>query len=124
MLIGELANRAGVTPRTVRHYQQLGLLGSVVQEANGFHYYTDISLQRLLKINTLKQLGLSLEQIQSVIDLYFEEPTMIKGKRKVMEMLAQQLQETDEKMESLAKFRAEIVANMERIQSHIDELSK
>ncbi|AJY74813.1 MerR family transcriptional regulator [Paenibacillus beijingensis] len=123
MLIGELASRAGVTPRTVRHYQQLGLLGKVEQESNGYHYYTDISLQRLLKIGVLKNVGLSLEEIQSVIDLYFEEPTMIKGKQKVLEILAKHLEEIDDKMDSLARFRQEIQFNMARIQLMIDEMS-
>ncbi|GAA3404707.1 MerR family transcriptional regulator [Paenibacillus hodogayensis] len=123
MLIGELATRAGVTPRTIRHYQQLGLLGNIEQESNGFHYYTDNALQRLHKINVLKRIGLSLDEIQSVIDLYFEEPTMIKGKQKVLEILARHLQETDAKMESLAQFRQEIQANIDRIQTIVDQMS-
>ncbi|AKG37282.1 helix-turn-helix domain-containing protein [Paenibacillus durus] len=123
MLIGELARRAGVTPRTIRHYQELGLLGNVEQESNGYHYYSDESLQRLNKIDVLKKLGLSLEEIQSVIDLYFEEPSMIKGKQKVLEILSKQLKETDKKMEALDQFRQEILSNMARIQLMIDELS-
>lgn len=123
MLIGELSRRAGVTPRTVRHYQQMGLLGNIEQESNGYHYYTHNSLQRLIKINTLKKLGLSLEEIESVIDLYFEEPTMIKGKRKVLEILQKHLEETDEKLESLTQFKQEILSNMARIQLMIDEMS-
>ncbi|QWU13695.1 DNA-binding transcriptional regulator, MerR family [Paenibacillus sophorae] len=123
MLIGELARRAGVTPRTVRHYQELGLLGNVEQESNGYHYYSDESLQRLYKINVLKKLGLSLEEIQSVIDLYFEETSMIKGKQKVLGILSKHLEETDRKMEALNQFRQEILNNMARIQLMIDEMS-
>ncbi|WP_028561484.1 MerR family transcriptional regulator [Paenibacillus pinihumi] len=123
MLIGELAERASVTARTIRHYQQLGLLGKIEQESNGFHYYTDHALERLLKINVLKRIGLSLEEIQSVIGLYFEEPTMIKGKHKVMEILAGHLKETDQKLEALSQFRVEIAANMERLQRIIDDMA-
>ncbi|MBJ6363324.1 MerR family transcriptional regulator [Paenibacillus sp. GCM10012307] len=123
MLIGELAERAGVTARTIRHYQQLGLLGEVEQESNGFHYYSEQALERLLKINVLKRIGLSLDEIQSVIDLYFEEPTMIKGKRKVIEILAGHLKETDQKLEDLSQFRLEIIGNMERLQRIIDDMT-
>ncbi|AHV95393.1 transcriptional regulator [Paenibacillus sabinae T27] len=123
ILIGELARRAGVTPRTIRHYQELGLLGNVEQENNGYHYYSDESLKRLNKIDVLKNLGLSLEEIQSVIDLYFEEPSMIKGKQKVLEILSKHLEETDKKMEALDQFRQEILSNMARIQLMVDELS-
>ncbi|BCG57113.1 MerR family transcriptional regulator [Paenibacillus sp. URB8-2] len=123
MLIGELARRAGVTPRTIRHYQELGLLGNVEQESNGYHYYSDETLQRLYKVNVLKKLGLSLDEIQSVIDLYFEEPSMIKGKRKVLEILSKHLEQTDKKMEALDQFRQEILSNMARIQLMIDEIS-
>ncbi|GGE32637.1 hypothetical protein GCM10011391_09120 [Pullulanibacillus camelliae] len=67
MLIGELARIADVTPRTIRHYEQLGLLGTVVQEANGYHYYNEESFERLQTVLALKQFGLL---AQSVIDRF------------------------------------------------------
>jgi DNA-binding transcriptional MerR regulator len=124
MRIGEFAKQAGVTPRTVRYYESLGLLGPGEREGAGFRYYTKAELIRLDKINTLKELGLSLEEISDVLPLYFEDATGLRGKQKVLEILKAHLQETEEKLESLQAFRAELQTNIERVQQLIDERSK
>ena len=121
MRIGEFADQAGVTPRTVRYYESLGLLGPSEREGGGFRYYTEVELARLQKINTLKGLGLSLEEIASVAPLYFEDVTMLQGKQKIVDLLQKHLQETDDKLEELTLFRMELKANIDRIQQWIDE---
>ncbi len=123
MRIGELAQKAGVTPRTIRYYEDLGLLGPSEREGKGFRYYTEVELARLRKIDALKGLGLSLEEIRSIIDLFFEEPTMLRGKQKLLEILQNHLKETDEKIEALAQFRTDLQANIARIEQYIEEVS-
>ena len=119
MRIGELADQAGVTPRTIRYYEGLGLLGPCEREGHGFRYYSDAELARLQKIDVLKQLGLTLEEISEVIPLYCEDPTGLLGKRRVLEILEKQLEETDEKIEALQRFRSEIQINIVRIREFI-----
>lgn len=121
MRIGELAQKAGVTPRTIRYYENLGLLHPSEREGTGFRYYTANELARLQKIDCLKALGLTLEEISSVIELYFEDSTGIRGKQKVLEILHKHLQETDEKIEALAQFRSELEANIASIQQYIEQ---
>lgn len=121
MRIGEIAQKAGVTPRTIRYYENLGLLHPHEREGSGFRYYTENELARLQKIDCLKELGLSLEEISSVIDLYFEDSTGIRVKQKVLEILHKHLQETNEKIEALAQFRSELQANIARIQQYIEQ---
>lgn len=121
MKIGEFAKRAGVTPRTVRYYESLGLLGPSEREGGGFRYYTEAELLRLQKINALKGLGLSLEEIATVIPLYFEDPTGLSGKRKVLEILKLHLEETEDKITALTQFRADLRTNIDRIEQWIEE---
>ncbi len=121
MRIGELAEQAGVTPRTIRYYEGLGLLGPSEREGQGFRYYTETELTRLKKIDVLKQLGLTLEEIGEVIPLYCEDPTGLLGKRRVLELLEMQLAETDEKIEALQRFRSEIQANIDKIRQFIEQ---
>lgn len=123
MRIGELAQKAGVTPRTIRYYDNLGLLSPSEREGKGFRYYTETELAKLQKIDCLKSLGLTLEEIGSVIDLYFEDSTGLRGKQKVLEILYSHLKETDEKIQALAQFRSELQANIVRIQQHIEDIS-
>jgi MerR family copper efflux transcriptional regulator len=121
MRIGEFAEQAGVTPRTIRYYEGLGLLGPSEREGQGFRYYTDVEFTRLKKIDMLKQLGLTLEEIGEVLPLYCDDPTGVRGKQRVLEILQAQLIETDEKIDSLQRFRAELQTNIIRIQQYIDK---
>jgi MerR family transcriptional regulator, copper efflux regulator len=121
MRIGQFAERAGVTPRTIRYYESLGLLGPSEREGSGFRYYTEVELERLQKIHAFKELGLSLEEIAIVIPAYFDDPTRVRGKRKLVEILKGHLQETEEKIASLDQLRAELKTNIDRIQQWIDE---
>lgn len=124
MRIGELAQKAGVTPRTIRYYEDLGLLSPSEREGKGFRYYTEVELARLRKIDVLKGLGLSLDEIRDCLDLYFEDPTGLRGKQKVLSILKTHLKETDEKLEALAQFRSELQANIARIQQWLDEQTR
>ncbi len=119
MRIGEFAEQAGVTPRTIRYYEDLGLLGPSQREGQGFRYYTDTELSRLKKIEVLKQLGISLEEIGEVLPLYCDDPTGVRGKQRVLEILKSSLVETDEKIAALQRFRAELLVNIERIEQFI-----
>lgn len=124
MRIGELAQKAGVTSRTIRYYENLGLLKPSERQGTGFRYYTETELAKLQKIDCLKNLGLTLEEIASVIDLYFEDPSELKAKKKVLEILQAHLQETDEKIAALTKFRSELQVNIIKIQECIQQISK
>ncbi|KAJ53008.1 DNA-binding transcriptional MerR regulator [Clostridium tetanomorphum] len=58
-----------ITTKTLRHYDEIGLLKpEYVDEFTGYRYYTSQQLPKLHKIITLKQMGLSLKQIKEVID--------------------------------------------------------
>lgn len=123
MRIGELAEKAGVTPRTIRYYENLGLVSPSEREGTGFRYYTEIELAKLQKIDCLKSLGLTLSEIVSVVDLYFEDSTGLRGKQKVLDILQTHLRETDEKIAALAQFRLELQTSIARIQQSIEEIS-
>jgi MerR family transcriptional regulator, copper efflux regulator len=120
MRIGELTELAGVTQRTVRYYESIGLLPPGEREGHGHHYYTEETLARLRKIDQLKKLGLSLEEIAEVIDLYFIDPSGVQPKQKVLAILRQHLTEADRKIGSLQQFRAELQANIERFEHFLE----
>jgi DNA-binding transcriptional MerR regulator len=122
MRIGELARETGLTTRTIRHYEQLGLLAPSERAASGYRYYTERELARLRKIDQLKGAGLSLEEIGSVIDLYYEDPTGAAGKRKVLEILRGHLRETRRRREGLERFEAELEQSIARIEGKLAEI--
>ncbi len=122
MKIGELAKRADVTTRTIRYYEQRGLLGPAERTDSGYRLYTEETIARLNKIDGLKRIGLSLEEIASVLDLYFEDATGISGKRKVVEILEGHLADTIEKIDGLSQFKRELEANIAYVKGLIADI--
>src|SRR5258708_19659257 len=104
MRIGDLTERAEVTPRTVRYYESIGLLPPGEREGHGQHYYTEETLARLQKIDQLKKLGLSLDEIRDVIDLYFSDPSGRQPKQKILAILRQHLAETAQNIAPFHQF--------------------
>jgi DNA-binding transcriptional MerR regulator len=67
--IGQLARMAGVSDRTLRHYDKIGLLPpAAVDRATGYRWYGATELTRLERIRGLQRLGLSLRQIADLMD--------------------------------------------------------
>lgn len=63
---GELSKRANVSVRTIRYYDEKGILIPSIVRESGYRFYTDSDLARLQKIIILKKLGFSLEEISNI----------------------------------------------------------
>lgn len=67
MQIGEIAGRAGSTPRAIRYYEQVGLLTPASRTQGGFRLYDEGDLDRVRLIHRLQELGMSLADIKTVV---------------------------------------------------------
>ena len=76
---------------------------------------------RLRKIDQLKGLGLSLDEIRDVIDLYFTDLSGVQPKQQILAILRRHLAETDRKIGTLEQFRADLQANIERFERRLKE---
>lgn len=63
MLIGEVARRSGVSARMLRHYERLGLVRPTGRTGAGYREYSGGDIRRILHIETLRSLGLSLREV-------------------------------------------------------------
>ncbi|GIH07961.1 HTH-type transcriptional activator TipA [Rhizocola hellebori] len=66
--IGKVAELAGVTVRTLHHYDEIGLLSPSQRSATGYRRYDDADLERLQQILYYRELEFSLEEIAAIID--------------------------------------------------------
>ena len=80
MRIGEVARLLGLSTKTVRHYEKVGLLGEPERTEAGYRLYTADDLLRLNRIKKLRSLGLSLARIEGVLG----EPGSDAGLRDVL----------------------------------------
>ncbi len=67
MIIGELAASLGVTPKTLRLYEQRGLIPPAARSANGYRFYGEDAVRRARLIVGLRAMGLSLAVIREMI---------------------------------------------------------
>lgn len=67
--IGDVAERVGLSLRTVRYYEEAGLLMPVGRTVGGFRLYDDDAVDRLFLIKKMKPLGFTLEEMRSLLVL-------------------------------------------------------
>lgn len=93
--INEVARAAGVTSRTLRHYDHIGLLEPAFTAPNGYRYYEQPQILRLQRIILLRQLGLKLEVIGEILDNQRDQvqalQTHIEDLRQQRELLDRQI---------------------------------
>lgn len=69
MHVGELAERTGLSIRTIRHYDEVGLVTPSGRTAGGFRIYTGADEDRVLLVKAMKPLGYSLEQMKELLEV-------------------------------------------------------
>ncbi len=98
--IGALATRAGVTVRTLHHYDDIGLLKPSAHTEAGYRLYTDTDAARLARIVLLRQLGMSLSEIRAA--LAHQQPSLATALGLHIQRLEQEIAH---KTETLARLR-------------------
>ena len=68
MLIGEVARHTGLSNRMLRHYDSLGLVRPTGRTSGGYREYSDADLERLMHVESLRSLGLSLREVRLALD--------------------------------------------------------
>lgn len=69
LLIGDVAERTGLSAPTIRHYESIGLLPRPSRSAAGYRHYTDATVAELRLITKAQALGFSLDEIGEILKL-------------------------------------------------------
>jgi DNA-binding transcriptional MerR regulator len=117
--IGELANILELSPRTIRYYEEIGLLNSVKRVEGGKRIYTDRDFQRLKFITRLKHLGLTLSEMLELEDIYQIHRTNKKVLPRLLELLDGHAIKIDERINSLNKLKADILKYKDKIRQKL-----
>src|SRR3990170_3467355 len=98
--IGELGHLVDMSPRTIRYYEEIGLLNSVKRIEGGKRVYTDKDVQRLRFITRLKHLGLTLSEMSELEDIYQIHQTNKKVLPRLLELLDNHVEKIDERIKN------------------------
>lgn len=108
--IGELAKSLGITTRTIRYYEEIGLMGKTDRLGGSTRSYTNDDVLRLKFILKLKTMGISLKEIEQLSDIFdIHEKDFNKITPKLIEILDNHIAKVDEKMANLSSLRKDIV---------------
>ncbi len=117
--IGELAKQLEMSQRTIRYYEEIGLLNSIKRIEGGRRIYTDVDLRRLKLIKRLKIMGMTLSEMQELEAMWTYEKSNDKVLKRLLELLGNHLKRLDDRIADLDILRHEITEYQERIQAKI-----
>lgn len=117
--IGEIAQKLEMSQRTIRYYEEIGLLNSIKRIEGGRRIYTDADLRRLKLIKRLKIMGMTLSEMQELEAMWTIEKSNDKVLRRLLELLNNQLTRLDDRIADLNILRNEIIEYQNRIKSKI-----
>ncbi|WP_030143859.1 MULTISPECIES: MerR family transcriptional regulator [Mycetocola] len=72
MHIGEFAERTGMSLRTIRHYDEVGLVTASLRTDGGFRLYSEADFERMILIRRMKPLGFTLEEMAELLAIIDE----------------------------------------------------
>lgn len=117
--IGELSKQLDMSQRTIRYYEEIGLLNSIKRVEGGRRIYTDADLRRLKLIKRLKIMGMTLSEMQELEAMWTYEKSNEKVLKRLLELLGNHLKRLDDRIADLDILRHEIREYQERISAKI-----
>lgn len=113
--IGVLSRMVNLSQRTIRYYEEIGLLHSVRRIENGKRVYTDDDVRRLKFIKRLKMLGLSLAEMVELEKIYRTQRDNREVIPKLLGILDERAIQIDDRIRHLADLKQEIREYQERL---------
>jgi MerR family transcriptional regulator, repressor of the yfmOP operon len=136
--IGDVAKLAGTTPRTIRYYEEIGLLPEAPERPSGGHrLYTHEEVERVREVMRLKELlGVTLDELKDLLtaeearaavraELRREDVNPNRRRELLNEALGhidRQLELVEHRASELAKLRSELTATRKRVRSKLREI--
>ena len=118
--IGHICDQTGLSPRTVRYYEELGLLPGVKRRQGARRVYGPDELERLRFIQRLKALGLSLQEIKELNALYALAGSTRTMLQRLNGLLDSHLDDLDARIGELTDLRDEMRRYRERVVVRVD----
>ncbi len=136
--IGEVADRTGVTQRTLRFYEEKGLLKPPTRMEGGFRLYSEDDVVRVEQIRRLQNLlGIALAEIKEMVDAdevlreikaqYRHEADVVEKKRQLQratEVVERQYAIVRQKAEQMQEMRVDLEKRLKRFAERMAELER
>ena len=115
MRIGELADRTGFTPDTIRYYETIGIMPEPARTSGGQRRYGEQDLERLGFVRQAQTLGLTLDEIAEILLLVDDD---VEPCEHVETRLRERLAEVEERIEELTALRRRLTTALRHAAEH------
>lgn len=115
--VGEVAGRLGVSPRTIKYYEELGLVEPEGRSQGGFRLYGEREIERLERILRLKRIGYSLSAIRELLAV--RDAAREADKVTVLRMAAERLREREQEVEGRTRRMREDLKRAEALREEL-----
>lgn len=102
LVIGEVARRTGVPAKTIRYYEETGLIPEAGRAANGYRVYDARAVHLLRFVKRARDLGFSMQEVSSLLALWADED---RSSADVKKLATQHLQDIERKIAELQSLR-------------------
>lgn len=109
LLIGDVAERTGLSAPTIRYYESIGLLTPPPRSATGYRRYTETTVEELRFIKKAQGLGFSLEEIGEILKLSRAGDTPCAH---VLDLARRHLRAVEHRIEQLTRFRDQLAGEV------------
>jgi len=110
-----------MSQRTIRYYEEIGLLNSIKRVEGGRRIYTDADFRRLKLIKRLKMMGMTLSEMQELEAMWTYDKSSEKVLKRLLELLGNHIKRLDERIADLDILRHEIIEYQERVRAKIEK---
>lgn len=100
--IGDVAQRSGMPPKTIRYYEDIGLIGPADRLKNSYRSYDEADVHRLRFIHQARGLGFSLKDVAALLELYGDED---RASHEVKQLALHHVAALDAKIEQMNTMR-------------------
>lgn len=105
MTIGDAASQSGVPAKTIRFYEEMGIIAPAQRTSNRYRTYSEADVQTLRFIHRARNLGFSLKEVSDLLALYRDRR---RASREVKRLALRHLADLDRKIAEMTSIRAAI----------------
>ena len=109
--IGTAARRSGITVKMIRYYESIGLIANVARTQSGYRIYTESDVHTLRFIRRARDLGFSVEQMETLLALWSDRTRASADVKHVAEAHIAELERKMKEIEGMAKTLRHLVHN-------------
>ncbi len=119
MSISDLSKLIDISPRTIRYYEEIGLMDQIKRTEGGKRVYSESDFRRLRFIKKLKLLGLTLAEMQELNAIYKTHRKNSKVFPRIIELFDYHKREIDHRIEELKLLKTEVLEFQERMRDKL-----